>query len=86
MSMQALTDEERRLVYRARRGLKELDFYLDPYVRQHFAQADAHEKATFARLMEAEDPDLMDWFLQLSQPQDAGLAALVARIRQLRHP
>ncbi len=86
MSMQALTDEERRLVYRARRGLKELDFYLDPYVRQHFAQADAREKATFARLMEAEDPDLMDWFLQLSQPQDAGLAALVARIRQLRHP
>lgn len=79
-----LSDADRRLMYRARRGLKELDFYLDPYVREHFAQADAEEKAVFAQLMAAEDPDLMDWFLLLVPPPEKPMQTLIHRIRALR--
>ena len=27
------TLEQRRIIYQARRGLKELDFYIDPYIK-----------------------------------------------------
>ncbi len=80
-----LSDADRRLLYRARRGLKELDFYLAPYVQAHFVQANAEERAVFGRLMAAEDPDLLDWFLGVEVPADAAAAALIARIRALRH-
>lgn len=39
-----MTLEERKVIYRARRGLKEIDVYFDPYVKQYYLQADAEEK------------------------------------------
>ena len=75
---------DRRLVYKARRGLKEIDFFLDPYIRGHFAQASEQEKQALDRLLDAEDPDLMDWFLGASSPSDLELMALVDRIRALK--
>lgn len=80
------TLEERKVIYRARRGLKELDYYFDPYVKQHYLQAHPEEKATFARLIEQEDPDLLDWFMDTAQPDDAQLAALILRIKALVSP
>ena len=35
------TLEQRKVIYRARRGLKELDYYFDPYVRAHYLKADS---------------------------------------------
>lgn len=77
---------DRKVIYRARRGLKEIDMFFDPYVRLHYLQADGAEKATFARLIEAEDPDLLDWFMNVSTPEDVELVALIQRLKQLHHP
>lgn len=77
---QAITTQDKKVIYRARRGLKELDFYLDPYVREHYLHASAAEKATFATLVEQEDPDLLDWFMGTSQPQDVKMADLISKI------
>ena len=41
------TLEQRKVIYRARRGLKELDYYFDPYVRAHYLQADSHKSSKF---------------------------------------
>ena len=37
------TNEQRRIIYQARRGLKELDFYIDPYVKELYLTADPSE-------------------------------------------
>lgn len=74
---------DRKVIYRARRGLRELDLYFDPYVKQHYLHADSAEKATFARMVELEDPDLLDWFMETAQPDDAELAALIVKMKQL---
>ncbi len=84
MSNQDMTLEQRKIIYRARRGLKELDFYFDPYVKEHFLQADANEQAVFARLLEQEDPDLLDWFLNNKQPEDIEFVELIAKLKQLK--
>lgn len=87
MSKDMTTDvsiADRKVIYRARRGLKELDYYFDPYVKHHYLNADASEKETFARMVELEDPDLLDWFMDTAQPDDEALAALIKRMKQLQ--
>ncbi len=72
---------DRKVIYRARRGLKELDIYFDPYVREHYLAASQQEKDTFAKLIEQEDPDLLDWFMAVSTPDDQQMAALVFKLK-----
>ena len=79
------TPEQRRIIYQARRGLKELDFYIDPYVKELYLAADTAEQATFAELLTYEAPDLLDYFTNQSQPDDAAVWALVNKIKTWRH-
>ena len=81
----AISLAERKVIYRARRGLKEIDMYFDPYVRQYYLHADAAEKALFAQLVEQEDPDLLDWFMQVSAPPSTELADFIQKLKCYVH-
>lgn len=85
MSYSEPTIEQRRIMYQARRGLKELDFYIDAYVKSQYLQADPAEQAVFAKLLSYEDPDLLNYFLNQDQPEDAQVMALVEKIKAWRH-
>ena len=80
-----MTLEERKVIYRARRGLKEIDVYFDPYVKQYYLQADAHEKAMFAELVEQDDPDLLDWFMEVSAPPRPELLDFIHKLKKYVH-
>ncbi|EXB35770.1 MULTISPECIES: FAD assembly factor SdhE [Acinetobacter] len=80
-----MTLEERKVIYRARRGLKEIDVYFDPYVKQYYLQADAEEKATFAELVAQEDPDLLDWFMEVSEPPRPEMKQLIIKLKHYIH-
>lgn len=80
---QEISLADRKVIYRARRGLKELDYYFDTYVREHFVHADAQEKADFSVLIDQEDPDLLDWFMGVTTPPDA-LIAIINRLKFLK--
>lgn len=77
--------EERKVIYRARRGLKELDVYFDPYAKNYYLVADAEEKAMFAELIEQEDPDLLDWFMEVSEPPRPELRAFINKLKHYVH-
>lgn len=79
------TLHERKIIYQARRGLKELDFYIDPYVRQYYLLADDKEKATFERLLAYEDPDLLLFFLGQAVCDDNGVQLLIEKLKRLQH-
>lgn len=74
---------DRKVIYRARRGLKELDYYFDSYVREHFLHADTQEKADFSTLIDQEDPDLLDWFMGVTAPP-AELVSIINRIKSFK--
>ena len=80
-----MTLEERKVIYRARRGLKEIDVYFDPYVKQYYLQADAEEIATFAELVAQEDPDLLDWFMEVSEPPRPEMKQLIIKLKHYVH-
>lgn len=77
--------EERKVIYRARRGLKEIDVYFDPYVKNYYLQADPTEKAMFAALVEQEDPDLLDWFMEVSEPPHPEMKTLIQKLKHYVH-
>lgn len=75
--------QERKVIYRARRGLKELDIYFDPYVRHYYLSAPEAEKQAFALLIEQEDPDLLDWFMAVSEPEQPQLRQMIEKLKSL---
>ena len=79
------TLHQRRVIYQARRGLKELDFYIDPYVKNHYLSADEDEQRAFEQLLAYEDPDLLLFFLGQARPDDEQVIHLIEKIKTLKH-
>ena len=80
--MRELTDTERALFWRARRGLKELDIFFEPFMRDHYLLLPDNEQAMIAKLIKCEDPDLLTWFMGYEQPEDADLAHIIKVIHE----
>ena len=80
-----MTLEERKVMYRARRGLKEIDVYFDPYVRNYYLAASPEEKALFAELVEQEAPDLLDWFMEVGEPPRAEIKTFILKLKHYVH-
>lgn len=79
------TLHQRRIIYQARRGLKELDYYIDPYVKGHYLNASDDEQSAFERLLGHEDPDLLLFFLGQDSPDDEKVAELIQKIKTLKY-
>lgn len=85
ISQPEATNEQRRIIYQARRGLKELDFYIDPYVKELYLTAAPAEQETFAQMLTHEDPDLLDYFTNQARPDDEAMWTLINKIKIWRH-
>ena len=75
--------ELRKLRWRSRRGMRELDKLFTRFLDQHWAQSPEPERAVFRRLLDCEDDRLWRWFMGFEHADDAELDALVQRIRDL---
>lgn len=75
--------ELRRLRWRSRRGMRELDQLFNRWLDQRYAQASEAERGVFLLLLDCEDDRLWKWFLGHERPADAELDALVQSIRAL---
>ena len=72
--------EARALLWRCRRGMKELDVLLGRYAAAMLPRADAAERRALARLLERPDPELAGYLLGGEAPPEPEIAALVTRI------
>lgn len=75
--------ELRRLRWRCRRGMRELDRLLERYLDRDWQGASESQRGVFLRLLESEDDKLWHWLLDQDSPPDADLAQLVRHIRTL---
>jgi antitoxin CptB len=74
-----------RLLWRCRRGMKELDVILERYARAGLPGASEAERGAFERLLGLPDPLLAGYFLGNERPADPELRSLATRIRDLCH-
>ena len=64
----------------------ELDLLLLPFFDEVFSELNADEQAVFVRLLEQDDPDLLQWFSQKGTSLDLGLQDMVDRILKRVQP
>lgn len=73
--------DQGRMLWRCRRGMKELDVLLERYIRLHLPSATDAQRQAFARLLELPDPLLAQYLFGYScppEPELAGLARLIS--------
>ena len=75
--------ELRKLRWRCRRGMRELDQLLERWLDREWRQSPTEQRDTFLRLLDTEDDKLWRWFLGHEVAADVEVAALVERIRLL---
>jgi antitoxin CptB len=73
----------KKLRWRCRRGMRELDQLFGRYLDQRWALAPADEREIFLQLLETEDDKLWRWSMGYEACPDASQAQLIAYIRNL---
>ena len=76
-----MTQIDRRLRWRCRRGAREMDLILDRFLAAAGEPLDEDTRQALERLLDRSDRDVLGWVAGRSAPPDAALAALVDRIR-----
>lgn len=76
------TEEERRLRWQCRRGLKELDVILEPFMEDYYRDAPELQQQQFQCLLQEEDVDLLSWFMGYLEPERADYRDIVAYVKQ----
>tara|TARA_B100000029_G_C17518733_1_gene939011 strand:+ start:495 stop:740 length:246 start_codon:yes stop_codon:yes gene_type:complete len=72
--------EKNRLRWRSRRGMLELDLLLVPFFEAKFEALTEEQQQNFVKLLEQDDPDLIEWFARRERVQDDSLHKLVKMI------
>jgi antitoxin CptB len=75
--------ELRRLRWRCRRGMRELDQLLGRYLDRQWRQSSSAQRGVFLRLLETEDDKLWHWFMGNETAADVEVQKLVECIRAL---
>lgn len=76
--------ELKRLRWRCRRGMRELDVLFNAYLDRAWPTASDEERGVFLQLMDCEDDRLWRWFMGYEDVPDANLRALVECMRSLQ--
>ena len=77
-------EESSKLLWRCRRGTRELDSLLVPYGTARIHKLNQTELVNLGMLLEQQDPDLLSWFLGQSTPEEPEVAAAVRDILVFR--
>ena len=76
--------ELKRVRWRCRRGMRELDRLFDRWLEREWAQSSDAQRGVFLQLLECEDDRLWRWFMGYEDCPNAALQPLVERIRTLQ--
>jgi antitoxin CptB len=81
--IEPLDAEIKRLRWRCRRGMRELDVLMLRYLDQGWPIASDNERKLFLQLLECEDDKLWRWFMGLETPEETHLVEIIAIISEL---
>ena len=80
MGMSMVEQESRRIRWRCRRGLLELDCVLLQFYEQHFDTLDHESRRAFIRLLNQPDNDILAWLQKRESPPENDLKLIVDKI------
>ncbi len=59
-----------RLLWRCRRGIREMDILLQDYLELYYDTSSADEQNTFEELLDEADLDILSWIMQKTPPDE----------------
>lgn len=77
--------ELKRMIWRARRGLLELDLQLAPFAQNVLPTMSPADQVLFRDMLLLPDNDLMDYLNEKSVCPDPRIAPMIERVRKAQH-
>jgi len=71
----------KKLVWRCRRGVRELDVLLSRFLDSEYDNLDQKQQAAFQRLLDIQDPVIMDWLFGKSTSDDQGVDRIIKKLQ-----
>lgn len=78
-------EEKSRILWRCRRGIKEMDIVLQDFIKDSYDELNNENKSAFSKLLEEQDLDILNWILGKDKPEDATLIEIIKKIRSSRN-
>jgi antitoxin CptB len=72
-----------KLLWRCRRGSKELDLLLESFLHRHYPTLTDEDKQAFESLLDESDADLLNWIAGRSVPEKPAYRALLGKLNTL---
>jgi antitoxin CptB len=76
-------DDHNRMRWASRRGLLELDLFLEEFVADEYPRLSPELKDLYRELMSSADQDMFEWLMGRSEPDDI-LQPIVTAIRNYK--
>lgn len=70
-----------RILWRCRRGLREMDILLQDYLEVYYDTLSTRDQNTFEELLDEADLDILSWIMQKSFP-DEKYVGIITAIRE----
>lgn len=74
------------LLWRCRRGLREMDLLLQYFIEKRFDLLTNEEKDAFEQLLEQPDLDIMAWITRRTEPPNEQIRHLIEIMREINLP
>ena len=58
-----MSKKKSRLLWRCRRGIKEMDIVLQDFIKDSYDELNNENKSAFSKLLEEQDLDILNWIL-----------------------
>lgn len=80
--MTSAETEQARLAWQCRRGMLELDIFLATFLEQGYSLLDAAGRASFIRLLETPDQELLDYLMGRCEHTEVQQQHVIEAIRR----
>jgi len=74
-------NQRSRLLWRCRRGIREMDILLQGYLEIHYNDATESEQKAFEALLDEDDLDILSWIMQKTSV-DEKYVGIITTIRE----
>ena len=80
-----MSEKKSRLLWRCRRGIKEMDIIFQDFINHSYDQLTDDKKNSFSRLLDEQDLDILNWIMGKDKPYDNELVNIINIIRESRN-
>ena len=80
-----MSDKKARLLWRCRRGIKEMDIILQEFINVSYDQLNNEDKNAFSKLLDEQDLDILNWIMGKDKPANDRLANIINIIKTSRN-